>query len=289
MKPLVKWSGGKREELKFIKGYIPRSYKLYIEPFVGGGALFFNLCPKRAIISDTHSELINFYKQLKEGNGKKIYELMSQYKNNEKTYYSIRDDFKPKSDIEKAFVFFYLRKTCFRGMIRYNSKGKFNIPYGRYTTYNFKELLNDKYTELLKKTTIFRKDFRYILKRFNNENNFVFLDPPYDSKFTDYGFSSFRKKEHIILANFIKNTKNKCLLVIGDTDFLKELYDDYIVDEYKKKYAFKIYDRRVANEINKKHLLIANYSINNSLDSWINKTKVDDKSERMVIRRKNEG
>jgi len=87
----------------------------------------------------------------------------------------------------------------------------------------------------------------------------MFLDPPYDSEFTDYGYCSFGKKEHIKLAQYFKNTKTKCLMIIGKTDFIKELYKDYIVEEYEKKYKFKIHSGRVGDEINVKHLIIKNY------------------------------
>ena len=87
----------------------------------------------------------------------------------------------------------------------------------------------------------------------------MFLDPPYDSEFTDYGYCQFGKKEHEKLAQYFKETKIKCLMVIGKTDFIKELYKDFIVDEYDKKYKFKLYQGRIGDEINTKHLIIKNY------------------------------
>jgi len=260
MKPLIKWSGGKRKELPMLKPWYPKKFKLYIEPFAGGIAAFFDLQPKQAILSDTHKELINFYKQIQKGNGNKIHTLMSKYNNTEKEYYYIRDDFKPKDDIEKAFVFFYLRKTCYRGMLRYNSQGKFNIPFGRYKTFSYEELLDTKYINALKSTIILNQEFNTIFSQYNDKDNFVFLDPPYDCKFKKYnGFQDFGKQEHQQLADWFKKTENKCLLVISETDFIKKLYKGYIKGKYKKKYAFKIHSGRVGKSIDKNHLIITNY------------------------------
>jgi DNA adenine methylase len=260
MKPLIKWTGGKSKEIEIFKEYYPNEFKVFIEPFVGGGAVFFNLNWNNNIINDIHQDLINFYEQIKNGKAQEIYNLMANFKNTEKNYYYIRDTFIPNDNVEKAFVFFYLRKTCFRGMLRYNKKGKFNIPYGRYKTYSFKELLNKNYETLLRKTKILNKDFVSLLEEYNDENNFVFLDPPYDSEFIDYGYCKFGKEEHKKLAEIFKDTKNKMLLIIGETDFISSLYRDYIIGEYNKKYAFKIHSGRVGEEINNKHLIIRNYS-----------------------------
>jgi len=106
---------------------------------------------------------------------------------------------------------------------------------------------------------IYNKDFSYIFKKYNDENNFMFLDPPYDSKFTDYGYCQFGKEEHKKLFDYFQKTKNKCLLIIGKTDFIEDLYKKYIVDKYEKKYRFKIHSGRVGNEINNIHLIIKNF------------------------------
>ena len=128
-----------------------------------------------------------------------------------------------------------------------------------YKTCNFEELKNENYEKLLKNTEIFNKNYEYIFENYNNSDNFMFLDPPYDSEFTDYGYCKFDKEEQKKLAKKFKETKIKCLMVIGKTDFIQELYKDYIVEEYEKKYKFKIHSGRVGDEINVKHLIIKNY------------------------------
>lgn len=258
--PIVKWSGGKKDEIvKFIH-YIPKDYDIYLEPFIGGGAVYFHLYPKKAIINDIHKELIDLYRSIKNGKSKDIYDFMKNHPNDEITYYKVRS-YNPTNEIENAQRFYYLRKTCFRGMLRYNNKGQFNIPFGRYKTYNYESILNNRYEALFKNTEILNKDFEYLFSNYNSEKNFMFLDPPYDSEFTDYGYCKFGKDEHIKLAECFKNTKIKCLMIIGKTDFICELYKGYIVDEYNKNYRFKLHSGRVGNEINTKHLIIMNYNI----------------------------
>jgi DNA adenine methylase len=141
LKPIIKWSGGKKDELKYILPHIPKDYTNYLEPFVGGGALFFHLNPKSAVINDVHKELIDFYQSIKNGKKNEIYDFMKKHPNDEETYYKVRD-YDNTDILDNAKRFYYLRKTCFRGMLRYNSQGKFNIPYGRYKTYNFEEIKN---------------------------------------------------------------------------------------------------------------------------------------------------
>lgn len=259
LKPLIKWSGGKSDEIKIFEKYIPKQYNNYIEPFVGGGSVFFHLNPINAVISDVHTELIDLYKNIGNGKGQEIYEFMEQNPNDESTYYNIRDAMTINDSLDSAKRFYYQRKTCFRGMLRYNKNGKFNIPFGRYKTINYSELINKYYKILLNRTEILNKDFEYLFQNYNDENNFMFLDPPYDSEFTDYGYCQFGKEEQKKLALLFKNTKIKCLMIIGKTKFIEELYNGYIVAEYDKKYKFKIYDNRIGNEINTKHLIIKNY------------------------------
>lgn len=258
MKPIVKWSGGKKDEIKMFQDHIP-VYDTYIEPFVGGGSLYFHLAPKKAVIADVHDDLIAFYKSIKDGKSSKIYEFMKENPNEETNYYKVRDEMEIKDELDRAKQFYYLRKTCFRGMLRYNKNGKFNIPYGRYKTCNCEDLNNKGYENLLKNTDIIHGSFTEVFEKYNNEDNFMFLDPPYDSEFTDYGYCKFGKEEHKQLAECFKQTKNKCLMIIGKTDFIVELYKDYIVEEYDKNYKFKIHSKRVGKEIDKKHLVIKNY------------------------------
>lgn len=259
MKPLIKWSGGKTDELEQIKPHIPTSYDTYIEPFVGGGALYFDLKPSKAIINDIHPELINLYQQIKEGNGQRLYDVLKDIPMDEDNYYFMRDVFEPENEFQKALQFYYLRKTCFRGMLRYNSDGKFNIPYGRYKTINIESIKDVEYHNLLSNTIIHNQDFTYIFENYDNPNNFCFIDQPYDSVFTDYGYCEFKRNDQERLAECFKNSQMKCLMIVGETEYIKQLYDGYIVDKYPKKYRFKLHSGRIGNDINNNHLVIKNY------------------------------
>ena len=258
LKPLVKWSGGKKDELPRIVPHMPTEYDTYVEPFVGGGAVYFHANPTKAVINDVHKELVALYRSVKNGGADVIHDFMKSNPNEEETYYKVRAW---KSDVmdDMAKRFYYLRKTCYRGMLRYNRRGEFNIPFGRYKTCNYEDLKNREYESLLKRTDIFNESFEYIFGKYNSRDNFMFLDPPYDSEFTDYGYCSFGRDEHRALAKCFKETKTRCLMVIGKTAFIEELYNGYVVEEYDKRYRFKLHSGRVGDEINTKHLVIRNY------------------------------
>lgn len=259
MKPIIKWSGGKSDELSEIEKHIPENYTRYVEPFVGGGALFFHLEPSSAVINDIHPELVTLYSEIQKGNGPEIWKLMDQQNFSEEEYYKVRDEFVPMNDTQTAFRFYYLRKTCYRGMLRYNKKGKFNIPWGRYANVNYDEIRNVNYRDILSRSTIYNEDFEKIFEMCNSPNDFCFIDQPYDSEFTDYGYCQFGHPEQERLARVFKNSNMKCLMIVGDTPYIRELYDGYIKGSYPKKYRFKLHSGRVGDEINKSHLIIKNY------------------------------
>ena len=142
LSPIIKWSGGKKDEIKKFIEYIPEKYDTYLEPFIGGGAVYFHLNPNKAVINDLHNELIDFYSSIKKGFSNEIYTFMCEHPNEEEIYYQVRS-YKPTTALENAQRFYYLRKTCFRGMLRYNSSGEFNIPYGRYKNFNFEDIKNE--------------------------------------------------------------------------------------------------------------------------------------------------
>lgn len=256
MKPLFKWAGGKSDELEKIFQHIPNNISTYIEPFVGGGSVFFELLPQRAVINDVHKDLVCFYRAIKNGNANDIHQFMDSHANDEETYYDVRSS-NTFSDLDIAKKFFYLRKTCYRGMSRYNKRGDFNICFGRYKSIKYDALLDERYEELLKNTEIYNEDFELIFEKFNSAENFMFLDPPYDCEYNNYGFCQFGKDEHTRLANCFKATNIRCLLIIGKTKFIEDLYDGYIVGEYEKRYRIKIHSNRVnAGAV---HLIIKNF------------------------------
>lgn len=284
MKPLVKYRGGKSKEIPHLIKHIPQYGGRYIEPFFGGGALYFHLEPKKAIINDINSKLIAFYQGVKndfENLNKELEEIGEIYKinrkkfeelkqktpeqrvkdNNETLYYEIRDMFNDLVDKEysDALLYFFINKTAYSGMIRYNSKGEFNVPYGRYANLNT-SLVTVSHNKLLSNTEIYNLDYKEIFKM-AEEDDFMFLDPPYDCIFSDYGNveykeDGFNEKSHKELADSFRNLKCKALMVIGRTPLTEELYNDLIIDEYGKSYAVNIRNRFKSSA---KHILISNY------------------------------
>jgi len=283
MKPLVKYRGGKSKEIPHLIKHIPKFTGRYIEPFFGGGALFFHLEPKRAIINDINSKLISFYLGVKNDfetlkselteiektytkNRKKFEELKSKTPNkrvedeNEPLYYKMRDMFNEliEKKYSDASLYFFINKTAYSGMIRYNAKGDFNVPYGRYANLNT-SLVTQSHNKLLAKTEIYNLDYSEIFKM-ATKDDFMFLDPPYDCIFSDYGNvehkDGFNERNHIELANQFKKLKCKALMVIGRTPLTEKLYGDMIVDEYGKSYAVNIRNRFKSEA---SHILIANY------------------------------
>ena len=260
LKPLFKWSGGKFKEIPKFVNYFPTSFDRFVEPFIGGASVFLHLQNKKNAISDTHYEVFCFYSAIKNGKSREIYDFMLNHPNDEKTYYWVRNSMSTENPLDVAKRFFYLRKTCYRGMLRYNKSGNFNIPFGRYKKINFLDLLDCRYEKLLKNTTIYNASFESMLTKYNDENNFFFLDPPYDCIFNNYNGNVFDKKNHQLLFEKFYKTKNKCLMIVNKTDFLVNLYKNYIFDEYAQQYSFKLHSGRVKSVLPNKHLIICNYS-----------------------------
>lgn len=270
LKPLCKWSGGKRDEIKLFREYYPKNYKTFVEPFAGGAAVFFDLnFSGNNVINDVHPDLVNFYVQMKNGKSQEIYELVTSWGTSELDYYFVRGGgkklpkdyqvFKPTNDVERAAQFIYLRKTCYRGMIRYNNDGGFNVPWGRYKSVNFDDIIKKDYNDLFSRTEVMKGDYKNVFEKYDDKENFYFIDQPYDSTFSDYGGDDFTRENQIELFEKFTTTKSQCLMIVGGSDFIRNLYQDYIVYEYPKKYSFKIHSGRIGNEININHLVITNY------------------------------
>lgn len=375
MDTLIKWPGGKSREFQYINDVIP-PFKRYIEPFFGGGAVFFNLKPQKAVINDTCEELIDFYHFIKGDRGydrgefkKEMYEyvinwekipkyikifenklinLYKDYKNNKITdkelgniviKYLEREEEKfnglfvnkfclddknllkqissnliskikrtkkiekergklPESDlyknIEAAFRsgfymhfrdvmnfngnkykislakkianYYFIREFCYGSMFRFNADGYFNIPYGgiAYNSKNFRGkvdyIFSDKIRDLFKNTNIKNQDFEKIFNGFSfTQNDFIFLDPPYDTDFSDYEKKSFNKKDQERLANSLYKTKANFILIIKKTPFILNLYNNkkgIKIDKFEKTYLYNVKGR---NNRDVEHLIVYNF------------------------------
>lgn len=366
-KPFIKWAGGKEKEWPIIKDNLPTDFERYVEPFVGGGAVYLNINCSDCVINDKSDELILLYKLIKNGNyeffkslneinknwiflqeivetnSKELFDLYSQYKENNELLEKLINNFMKKhskeldrllrdevdinlynlniefiknlkskisrmykienqkgemsssdimNNIETAFksayymyfrylynnrkklklsdefycaVFYFIRDYCYAAMFRYNANGEFNVPYGG-ISYNRKDfskkieyLSSEDLKNYLKNTKIYCYDFEKFCDKVElTEKDFMFLDPPYDTEFSTYAKNDFDKDDQIRLANYLKNTKAKFMLIIKNTDFIYSLYKDsgFNIRSFDKKYLVSFMNR---NDKSVEHLLITNY------------------------------
>lgn len=352
MKTILKWPGGKEKELPIIRKYTPDYAGRFIEPFVGGGAVFFDTEGKNCCINDKSTELINLYTCIKKqdedfrnflateiqefnslgelvDNNKEeilnlyhsritIDEFIASYKDffaalaagyNDVFIMELKKNLKSKisrseklekkkgeisfsdrldnieaslksayymyirylqnhpnklSPGKQAAVFFFIREYCYSSMFRYNGKGEFNVPYGG-ISYNRKDfqkkvdyLFSPEMKKKLDEASIYCEDFETFIEGLNLTNDdFIFLDPPYDSDFSTYAQNEFGKAEQIRLCECLKRTQAKILLVIKNTDFIYDLYkDDFKITSFDKKYMVSFMSR---NNQDAEHLVITNY------------------------------
>ena len=243
IKPYLKWAGGKRQLLTEIKKNLPKDiYKyVYYEPFIGAGAVFFELQPKKAVINDSNSQLILTYNVIKD-NVEDLILLLKEYQknNNAEFFYKIRnidrdkDKFNTLTSTEKAARLIFLNKTCFNGLYRVNSQGRFNVPFGKYKNPAIcEDIVLRQVSNYLNtnEIAILNKDFEQAVLT-ANKKSFIYFDPPYHSpdktNFTGYQANGFDENEQERLRNImIKMTNHgiKCLLSNSDTEYIRELYN----------------------------------------------------------------
>lgn len=282
MNPVLKYRGGKSREIPRFLQYIPDDFGRYIEPFFGGGAVFFYLEPDNAIINDINVRLMTFYQQLRNNYPTmrlQLDELQNQYEinqaefkrlkaltpdecvpnANEELYYRMRELFNhPNDEFLDGVLYFFINKTAYSGMIRYNNSGEYNVPFGRYPNLNT-HLVTMQHSTLLQRAELYNTDYNQIFNM-AEEDDFIFLDPPYDCVFNDYGnidmMNGFNEAEHRRLAQDFINLHCRALMIIGRTPLTEELYNGYIFDEYYKNYSVNI-KNRFNND--KMHIVVRNY------------------------------
>lgn len=368
-RPFIKWAGGKEKELPIILENLPSTFDRYIEPFVGGGAVYLNINCNNSVINDKSDELMLLYKMIKKGdkdfikslndinknwialenivvnssnellslynsykkdttkiellvdkyisNHNKelnsllredvdinLYNFISEIKKNmiskisrmykleqksgdlskEDTIDNLECSFKSayymyfrylynnknKLKLSNSFycaVFYFVRDYCYASMFRYNANGEFNVPYGgiSYNRKDFSKKIEYVTSEELKKylsnTELYNLDFEEFCNKIElNENDFMFLDPPYDTEFSTYAKNDFDKNDQVRLANYLKNTKAKFMLVIKNTEFIYNLYNvkGLYIKTFDKKYLVSFMNR---NDKDVEHLLITNYKL----------------------------
>ncbi|MBN3905807.1 MAG: DNA adenine methylase [Nostoc sp. NMS1] len=248
-RPFLKWAGGKSRLIQQYIPYFPKSYKNYYEPFLGGGAVFFYLQPTTAILTDINAELINTYCCVRD-QVEELISLLKEHKirHNKDYYYSVRNH-SGGTDIEKAARVIYLNKTCFNGLYRVNSQGKFNVPLGKYENPNIcSEVLLQAASEALSHAEIKQADFTEVLNHATSSDDFVFFDPPYHpisetSYFTAYSQNRFSKKDQELLRDTCAELASRGVKVMvcnSESEFIRNIYTDINFEAYKIKAARSI-------------------------------------------------
>ena len=287
-KPFLKWAGGKRQLISEIEKFYPfesNEITKYVEPFVGGGAVLFDILNKfelkEVYINDLNQDLINTYCVIRDEVDSLILvldvlqkEFLSlSVENRKEYYYKIREHFNrlqldgtKEVNIEKAALMIFLNKTCFNGLFRVNKKGKFNVPMGSYKNPMICDKDNLKIvSKKLQKVIIMNKDYKDTINLIDG-NTFVYIDPPYrpisnTSNFTTYTDSSFNDNNQQELKTFIdKANSNGAKILVSNSDtkdgFFEELYKDYKIKRVQA-------NRMINSNGNKRHkikeILISNY------------------------------
>lgn len=274
-KPFVKWAGGKRQLIPILSQHMPKKFDTYFEPFVGGGAVLFYLITEnprmKCLISDLNSDLILSYVTIRD----RVEELISAlenhsenyFKNPKEYYYEIRES-NPKNQIGKVSRLIFLNKTCFNGLYRVNSKGKFNVPLGKYTNPNItnkENLLIVNHVLRSKNISIKCQDFTKALES-AQKNDFVYLDPPYQpvsqtSNFTSYTNDSFGYKDQKrLFLEFERLDSLGCKVMLSNSksDEVISLFENY-ADKIIEIRANRSINSDSKKRVNHSELIIKNY------------------------------
>jgi len=299
----LKWAGGKKRLVVLFDKLTPNGIDRYFEPFLGGGAFFFYLIqtrkPFKAFLSDSNPQLINTYRVVRD-NVKELIEILDNhqkkyYKDGEKYYYLIRDNTKVNqlniqnnNSAEVAGRFIFLNKTCYNGLYRVNKIGNFNVPHGRY--FNPKICNREKLAEC--SNLLNRSEVDIICDIYKNttskcqEDDFVYLDPPYfpvsrTANFTDYTKESFGMQQHAELANEFDRLNEmgaKVLLSNSNSDYVKSLYDKHRILKVKSQRNINCDAKRRRDHHD---LIITNFSKNKKIKN-VESTIVKAKGKKMI-------
>lgn len=243
-KPILKWAGGKSQMLDVLKSKLPFLYNQYIEPFLGGGALFFALQPRNAVISDSNPELINLYQQIA-NNVEEVIKYLNKFEISEKNFYLLRKiHWEDLPKVEAAARTIFLNRTCYNGLYRVNKQGYFNVPYGKYEN---PKICDEKAlyaaSHVLKKAKILCEDYKTVLLNYASSGDLVFLDPPYlpishSSDFKRYTKEQFHEDDHIQLAQIVSILSDRgCHVILTNSNhpLVRKLYSQYSIEVFHTK------------------------------------------------------
>lgn len=233
MTPFLKWPGGKRWFVQRFPHLLPTAFNQYIEPFLGGGSVFFHLQPTKALLGDANPELVAAYKGIKSA-WRKIEALLEEHqrRHSNEYYYFVRDNI-PGDWIERAARVIYLNRTCFNGIYRVNLKGVFNVPCGSKTDVLMNGDDFSASSRLLRNADIRLADFEELINQ-AKKNDLIFADPPYTVRHNLNGFVKYNEKlfswdDQKRLANSLKRAKKRGAIVVSTNanhDSVRQLYQD---------------------------------------------------------------
>ena len=274
MKPLFKWSGGKSKEIPVVDKYKPNDFNTYYEPFIGGGAAWLHLNHPNNVVGDNFVEVVNFYQSVKT-HKKQVIDFINNIANKynsidkdsigKEKFYQVADEYYYKyrdnvfnDEFENTLKFYLLRQLAFSGMLRFSKIGKFNVPFGWYKKLKVLEYGEDFYS-LLDNTKFILGNWDDTIKKATKQD-FVFLDPTYTRKFHQYSpYGIFGEDEHIKLSRWFKEATSQSLIILNKDSFTYDLYKDYIVEEYDKKYSIQYRHRMKPLDSNSIHFVAINY------------------------------
>ena len=238
-RPVLKWAGGKQQLLPQLLSRVPKAYGRYIEPFFGGGALFFALAPEDAVIADSNAEIINLYRKLAE-DANAVIAAMAGHTYDEAHFYAVRaQTFGALSPVEAAARTLYLNRSCFNGLYRVNRQGAFNVPFGRYENPRLCDAPGlEAAGRALSAATVLCADYRDVLAKHARPGDFVYLDPPYlpaggYADFKRYTKEQFREADHRALAAEVWRLADLgCHVLLSNAKhpLVWELYGDFAIE-----------------------------------------------------------
>ena len=276
--PFVKWAGGKTQLLSQFEPFFPTSFGRYVEPFVGGGAVFFDLfrqgrlAGKETVLVDSLEELINCYRAIQNRVDELIAELLrhESHKHDEEYFYQVRawdrtPGYTQRGEIERAARFLFLNRTCYNGLYRVNRSGEFNVPFGRYDNPTICAEGNLRaVSRALQGVRLLAGDFAQCLET-AAPGDFVYLDPPYHplsgtANFTSYTSDAFGAEDQRRLAGLFRELDRlgcQVMLSNSSTDFVREIYGDYQQVEVQ---ATRVISSKAGARGAIPELLVMNYS-----------------------------
>lgn len=270
--PFVKWAGGKRQLIPQIRERMPKQFNNYYEPFVGGGAVIFELLPENAVINDINRALINAYQMICEHPQEFLQEIKrldaEMWEDGKEYYYSMREHYndklmKEEFDVELAALFVFINKHCFNGLYRVNGKGLFNVPYNNSRRSSVDEQSIMEISEYLRNVTIISGDFEAACEG-AGAGDFVFIDSPYaplnPTSFESYTKEGFDIESHRRLANLFDELTTRgcyCMLTNHNTELINELYGNkgYTIDVVSVK---RLINSDASNRVGEE-VIICNY------------------------------